>query len=75
MKLDENTIQIPSGKRLTFTEKPVRDYIKMCDCLEEIYYLCCGEHCTGDCNQCEHNEICDYQLKDKIMSIFKKLEV
>ena len=75
MKIDENTIQTPSKKRLTFTEKTGQNVVNICDCLEEIYYLCFGDQCVGDCKTCEHAEICEYHLKSKIMNIFNKLEV
>jgi len=77
MKIDENTIQIPSKKRLTFTEKTAQNVVNICDCLEEIYYLCSGDKCASDddCENCEYNELCEYHLKSKIMDIFNKLEV
>ena len=77
MKIDENTIQTPSKKRLTFTEKTGQNVVNICDCLEEIYYFCSGDKCVSDddCENCEHDGICEYQLKYRIMDIFHRLEI
>ena len=73
--MDESTFQTPSGRRLTFTAQSVRDFINTADCLEEIYYTCCGERCFeegSNCNNCEHDGNCAYALKNKIIKIYRE---
>lgn len=61
-------------KRLTFTMQTLHEVIKMADCLEEIYYLCCGENCYDNCDNCDVDETeCIYKFKMKIIDIFKSI--